>query len=116
MTNLSGDELFRMEELSVGSGPHFIDHSRLQVKEHSSRNVFPGSSLAEERVERVITTSDGLVRWHLTIRLDTVLQTVQFPASITDLNSGLTEMNRNALTLKFKELRILNESRRMTAP
>jgi hypothetical protein len=90
-----------MEELSVGSGPHFIDHSRLQVKEHSSRNMFPGSSLAEERVERVITTSDGLVRGHLTIRLDTVLQTVQFPASITDLNSGLTEMNRNTLTLKY---------------
>ena len=91
-----------MEELSVGSGPHFINHSRLQVEEHSSRNMFPGSSLAEERVERVITTSDGFVRGHLTIRLDTVLQTVQFPASITDLNSGLTEMNRNTLTLKVK--------------
>ena len=89
-----------MEELSVGSSPHFVNNSWLQVKEHSSRNVFPGSSLTEERVEGVITTSDGLVRRHLTIRLDTVLQAVEFPAGITDLDTGLTKMNRDTLTLK----------------
>ena len=104
-TNLSSDELFRVEELSVGSSPHFINNSRLQVQEHSSRNVFSGSGLAEEGVEGVITASDSLVRGHLTIRLDTVLQTVQFPTSITDLDTGLTKMNGNALTLNE---RILN--------
>ena len=100
ITNLSGDELFRVEELSVGSSPHFINNSRLQVQEHSSRNVFSGSSLAEESVEGVITTSDGLVRRHLTIRLDTMLETVEFPTSITDLDTGLTKMDRDTLTLK----------------
>ena len=101
-TNLSSDKLFRVEELSVGSSPHFINNSRLQVQEHSSRNVFSGSSLAEESVEGVITTSDGLVRRHLTIRLDTMLQTVQFPTSITDLDTGLTKMDRDTLALKLE--------------
>ena len=102
MTNLSGDELFRVEELSVGSSPHFINNSWLQVQEHCSRNVFSSPGLAEEGVEGVITTSDSLVRGHLTIRLDTVLQTVQFPTSISDLYTGLTEMDRDTLTLKLE--------------
>merc|ERR1712241_928071 len=58
---LASDELFRVEELSVGSGPHFVHHSRLQIQEDGARDVFPGSSLAEEGVEGVVATSDGLV-------------------------------------------------------
>ena len=102
LTNLSCNELLRMEELSVGSSPHFVNNSWLQVKEHSPRNMFPGSSLAEERIEGVITTSYSLVRRHLAIRLDTMLQTIKFPTSISDLHTGLTEMNRDTLTLKVK--------------
>ena len=91
-----------MEELSVGSCPHFIDNSRLQVKENSSRNVFPGSSIAEECVEGVITTSDGLIAGHLTIRLDAVLQAVQLPAGIANLAAGLADVDRNTLSLKVR--------------
>ena len=58
---LAGDELFRVEQLSIGSSPHFIDNGGFQVEEDSTGNVFSGSSLAEEGVEGVITTSDGLV-------------------------------------------------------
>jgi hypothetical protein len=35
--------------------------------------VFAGTGLAEERVERVVTAADCLVRWHLTVGLDAVL-------------------------------------------
>jgi hypothetical protein len=35
--------------------------------------VLTGSSLGEEGVEGIITTTNSLVRWHLTIGLDTVL-------------------------------------------
>jgi len=63
--------------------------------------VFASSSLAEERVERVISSSNGLVTRHLTIRLDAVLQTVQFPAGIAHLDSGLADMDADALTLQF---------------
>ena len=98
---LAGDELFRMEELPIRSSPHFIYNGGFQVEEDGTGNVFSGSGLAEEGVERVVTTSDGFVRGHLTIRLDTVLETVEFPAGITDLTSGLSEVDRDALTLKI---------------
>jgi len=55
--------------------------------------VLSGTSLREEGVESIITTSDGLVRWHLTIRLDTVFQTEEFPAGVTDLDTTLTDVN-----------------------
>merc|ERR1719247_149840 len=64
---LSGDELFRVEELAVGSSTHLIDHSRFEVNHHTARHVLTSPRLREKRIERVITTSNGLVAWHLTI-------------------------------------------------
>jgi len=90
---LSGDQLFGMEQLSVGSGSDFIDDSWFEINEDGSWDVFTSTSFGEEGVEGIITTSDGLVRWHLTIRLDTVFQAEQFPASITDLDTTLTNVN-----------------------
>merc|ERR1712072_1269133 len=49
--------------------------------------LFASTSFAEEGVEGVISTSDGLVTWHLTVRLDAMLKAVQFPASVTDLDT-----------------------------
>ena len=76
------------------------DYSWLQVDEDGPRDVLASSSLTEEGVEGIITTSNGLVTWHLTIRLYTMFQTVQLPACITHLSSGLTNMHRYTLTLK----------------
>ena len=76
------------------------DHSGLQVHEHGPWNVFSGSSLTEERVEGVVTSSDCLVAWHLSIRLNTVLQTVQLPATVADLDPGLANVNTDTLSLK----------------
>ena len=78
---------------------YYTDYGWFQVHKHGSRDMFPGSSLTEEGVEGVVTTSDGLVTWHLTIRLDTVLETVQLPAGITDLDSGLSDVDRDTFTL-----------------
>ena len=72
----------------------------LEVDEDSSRDVLARASLAEEGVERVITTSDRLVTRHLSIRLDAMLQTVQLPACIANLYSGLADVDRDTLTLK----------------
>ena len=74
--------------------------SWLEVNEYSPWDVFASTSLAEEGVEGVVTTSDGLVRGHLTIRLDSVLQTVQLPACIADLNSGLSDVDGDTFPLK----------------
>ena len=76
------------------------DNSGLQVNKDGTWNVLASSSLAEERVEGVVSSANGLVARHLTIRLDTVLQTVQFPAGVAHLDSGLADMDADALTLQ----------------
>lgn len=61
--------------------------------------MFASAGLAEESVEAVVASANGLVRRHLPIRLDTVLQAVQLPAGISYLDSGLTDVDRDTLTL-----------------
>jgi len=68
--------------------------------------VLAGTGLAEEGVERVITASDGLVTWHLTVGLDSVLQAVQLPAGISHLHSGLSDMYGDTLSLQGKKCKI----------
>jgi len=92
---LSGDELFRMEELSVGTSSDFIDDGRFEIKEDGSGDVLAGTSFGEEGVESIITTTDSLVRGHLTIRLDTVFKTEKFPTGVTDLDTTLTDVDGN---------------------
>ena len=82
------------------------DYSRFKIDEDGTGNVFASSSLTEEGVESVITTSNGFVRGHLAIRLDTMFQAVKFPAGITDLDTGLSEMNRDALSLKRQNMSV----------
>ena len=88
--------------MAVGAGANLIDHSGLKVEIESTGNVLASTSLGEEVVECVLTAADGLVRWrqvrkhrvtvrghHLAVRLDVVLQAVELPAGVADLNTGL---------------------------
>lgn len=72
--------------------------THLKVQEDGTGNVLASTSLREEGVESIVTTTDGLVRRHLTIWLDTMLQTVQLPAGIANLDTGLTDVDGNNLT------------------
>lgn len=90
---LTGDELFGVEELSVGTGTDFIDNGGFEIEEDGSGHVLASTSLREEGVESIITTTDGLIGGHLTIRLDTVFKTEEFPAGVTDLDTTLTDVN-----------------------
>ena len=76
------------------------DDGWLKIHEYGSGNVFPGSGLAEESVEGVVPSADCLVAGHLTVWLDTVLETVHLPARITDLASGLTDVNNDTVSLR----------------
>ena len=53
--------------------------------------MFSTTSLGEESAEAVVT--DGLVRRHHTVGLETVLETVQLPAGITHLATGLANVD-----------------------
>lgn len=90
---LSGDELLGMEELSVGSGSDFVNDSWLEIEEDCSWDVLACTSLREEGVEGIVSSSNGLIRWHLAVRLDSVLEAEEFPACVTDLDTGLSDVN-----------------------
>merc|ERR1712223_900637 len=91
---LAIDQLLRMVELTIGSNSGLVDDSWLQVNKDSSWDMLSASSLREEGLEGVV--SEGLVRGHAAVRLDTVLQTVELPTSIANLATGLPDMNGDA--------------------
>ncbi len=70
----SWDQLFGVEELSVGSGSDLIDDGWLKIKEDTSWDVFAGSGFGEECIEGIITSTDSLVWWHLAVGLNSVLE------------------------------------------
>ena len=59
----------------------------------------PGAGLAEERVEGIVSAADSLVRGHLAVGLNAVLQTIELPACVSDLHASLSHVDRDALTL-----------------
>jgi len=90
---LTGDELLGVEELSVGASSDLIDDGGLEIEEDSAGNVLASTSLGEEGVESVVTTTDGLIGRHLTVWLDTVLEAEELPAGVTDLDTGLSNVD-----------------------
>jgi len=95
---LSGDELLWVEQLSVGSGSDLIDNGWLEIEEDSSWDVLASTSLGEEGVEGIVATADGLVRGHLAVGLDAMLEAVQLPAGVTGLDAGLANVDGDDFT------------------
>ena len=95
---LAGDQLLGVVQLAVSASAHLIDHSGFEIDEDSAGHVLAGTSLREEGVEGIITATDGLVRGHLAIRLDAVLEAVELPAGVTDLDTGLAQVNADNFT------------------
>ena len=65
----TADELLRVEELTVSTGSDLVDHGGLKVDEDGAWDVLPRAGFAEEGVESVVTSANGLVTRHLAIRL-----------------------------------------------
>ena len=94
---LSVDELLGMVQLTVGSASGLIDDSRLQIDEDSSWDVLASSSLGEEGLEGVVP--EGLVGGHVAVGLDAMFEAVELPAGVSDLATGLADVDGDALTL-----------------
>ena len=90
---LTRDQLLRVIDLAVSTGTDLINHSWLKIDEDGTRNVLAGTGLREEGVEGILGNTDGFVRGHLTIMVDTMLEAVQLPACVTDLNTSLTNVD-----------------------
>jgi hypothetical protein len=82
-----------VEQLTVSASADLVNDGGFQVNVDGTGDVLAGTSLAKEGVEGIIATTDGLVRGHLTVRLNTVLEAEELPASVTDLATGLTHVN-----------------------
>ena len=76
------------------------DNSWLEINKDRPGHMLSSSSLGEEGVEGVVSCTDSLVRGHLAIRLYSMLQAVQLPARVTNLDPGLADVDRDALTLQ----------------
>jgi hypothetical protein len=97
----TGDKLFWVEQLSVSTCSDFIDDSWFEIQENGSWNVLSSSGFGEECVEGIITTTDCLIRWHLSVWLNSVFKTEQFPTGVTDLDTSLTNVNGDNLSHAF---------------
>ena len=84
-----------MEQLSVGTGSNLINDGWFEIEEDGSWDVFTSTSFGEEGVESIVTTTDRFIGWHLTVRLDSVLEAEELPAGVTNLDTGLTDVDRN---------------------
>jgi len=60
--------------------------------------VLSSAGLAEEGVKCIVSTSDCLVTWHLTIRLDAMLEAEELPARIANLDTSLAKVKAKDLT------------------
>jgi len=66
--------------------------------------VLASTGFAEEGVEGIISATDGLVRRHLAIRLNAVLQAEKLPTRISNLNAGLANVEAKGFTHGFEEV------------
>lgn len=89
---LACDELFR-----VGTSVNFINTCRFQVYKHCPENMLGSPCLTEESVEGTVSSPKGLVTCYLAIRLDAMFQAVELPAVTADLDTGLVNMDGDAL-------------------
>ena len=88
-----------MEELVIGASTNFISDRGFQVYKHCPGHMLASPCLTEEGVEGVISSPNSLVTWHLAIGLNAVFQAVELPAGIADLDTSLTNVDGDALTL-----------------
>ena len=75
------------------------DDGGLQIDEHCTWHMLSSASLAKEGVEGVVSATDSLVGRHLTVWLYAVLQAVELPAGISNLDTSLSNVDRDTLTL-----------------
>jgi hypothetical protein len=61
----------------------------------------------EEGVERIVSTSNRFVAWHLSIRLDAVLKAEKLPACIANLDAALSNVQAKNLTHLEKSVLVL---------
>merc|ERR1719495_2308560 len=89
-------QLLRMKKRTINSSSGLINHTRLQIHKNCARNMFTIASFLKKGGEGVISRS--LVTRHKSIGGNSMLQTIKFPAGITNLDTGLSDMHRKTFS------------------
>mmetsp|Transcript_27488 Transcript_27488/g.66757 ORF Transcript_27488/g.66757 Transcript_27488/m.66757 type:complete len:285 (+) Transcript_27488:726-1580(+) len=95
---LSRDNGFWVVERSELARANFVTNSGFQIDIDGTRNVLARGSLGKESVERIIGNTNRSIRGHHTIWVNAVLEAVEFPARVTGLDTGLTEVDGDDFT------------------
>lgn len=91
-------QLLWVIDLTISTSTDFINNGGFKVHIDSTWDMLASTSLREEGIEGIFSDTNGLVRRHLTVLLDTMLKAIKFPARITYANTGLTDMEANDLS------------------
>lgn len=102
---INKQKLTRMEQLTVGTSTDLVNDSGFQIDHDGTGNVLTRASFTEEGVERVIASVQ--LFGNMTIRLDTVFKTVEFPTGVTNLDTSLTNVDRNNFSHFYRVFRKL---------
>ena len=108
---LSVDELLGVVELTVCSASGLVDDSGLQIDEDCSWDMLASASFGEEGLEGVIP--EGLVGGHVTVGLDAMLKAVELPTGVSNLATGLADVDGDALTLGKSKVKLFRRSKWM---
>ena len=82
-----------MEELAICPYTDLINHGGLKVYKHGPRHMLARPGLGKEGVVGVVLAASRLIRGHGAIGTDTVLEAVELPAGVTDLATGLADVD-----------------------
>ena len=85
-----------VEQLAVCSHTNFINDSGFQINKDGTGHMLSTSGLSKEGVEGVIMSSNSLVRGHLTIRLDSMVEAVDENKNIIIFSSYCLNMNKSS--------------------
>ncbi len=94
---LTRDEGLGVEERTEGAGADLVDDVGLQIDVDRAGHVLAAAGLAEESRETVIVLR-GAALEDASIGAETVLGQVELPAGVTDLDTGLTDVEGKDLT------------------
>ncbi len=91
---LAVDDGLGVVELAVGAGADGVAHGWFEIDHDRARNVFAALRLGEEGVEGSVFYAHAGVAGHGAFLRDAVFQAVQFPAGVTDSETGLSDVER----------------------
>lgn len=111
-----------MIELSHAAIPHIIDDRRFQIDENRAWHLFSIAGLREEGpsiVGRGVVTHTGtapagrqlLLGLQAAVQVDAVLQQVQLPAGIADLDAALANLDGDYFALAGETIKVVSWAR-----